>query len=120
MKRVLIGAAAALLPATAFAADFSGDWTINFSVNNNPATVNCTIAQSGNTLSGHCLPKMPNAQPSDLKGMVDGSTARWSYDVVFNGNPGHVGYEAKMTSPTAMSGTLSLAGTPTKFTGTKQ
>jgi hypothetical protein len=120
MKRVLIGAAAALFPATAFAADFSGDWTINFSVNNNPATVNCTIAQSGNTLSGHCLPKMPNAQPSDLKGMVDGSTAKWSYDVVFNGNPGHVGYEAKMTSPTAMSGTLSLAGTPTEFTGTKQ
>jgi hypothetical protein len=120
MKRVLIVAAVTLMPGVAFAADFSGDWKIDFAVNNNPAVVNCTIAQSGEALTGHCIPKMNNAQPSDLKGTVDGSSAKWGYDVVFNGNPGHVGFEAKMDSPTAISGTLSLAGNPTPFTGTKQ
>jgi hypothetical protein len=120
MKKAVIVAAAMLMPGAALAADFSGDWKINFAVNNNPAEVNCTIAQSGSALSGHCLPKIPNAQPSDLTGTVDGSNAKWSYDVVFNNKPGHVGYEAKMDSPTAISGTLLLAGNPTPFTGAKQ
>lgn len=120
MKRALIVVAVVIAPSVALAADFSGDWKIDFKVNNNPGVVDCMITQSGQELAGQCTPKLPNPEASDLKGTVDGSTAKWSYDVVFNGKPGHVGFEAKMDSPTAISGTLSLAGAPTPFTGTKQ
>jgi hypothetical protein len=119
MKIVLFAAAAMLVPRVALGADFSGDWKIDFSVNGNPAHVACTMMQSGDALSGHCLPAMPNAQPSDLTGRVDGSSAKWSYDVVFNGNKNHVTYDATMTSPTAISGQLMLGQTPTAFTGTR-
>ena len=124
MRKIWLGAVVALASSVAataaIAADFSGDWKISFAVGGNPATVNCSIKQMSMALSGHCLPVMQNAMPSDLMGTVDGSMAKWSYDVVFNGKPGHVGYEAKMTSDSTMSGTLSLAGTPTPFTAEKQ
>ena len=120
MKKIVIVAAVLFAPGVAYAADFSGDWSIDFKVGENPGHVDCTMMQSGNTLSGHCLPKIPNAQPSDLSGMVDGSSAKWSYDVVFNGNTNHVSYEADMASPTSISGNLMLGTMPTAFTGTKQ
>jgi len=124
MKAILTFAIAALVLSfganAASAADFSGKWKIEFSVNNTPATVDCTLDQSGNSLSGQCIPVMDKATASDLMGAVDGSSAKWGYDVVFNGNPGHVGYEAKMTSPTTMSGTLMLSGNPSPFKAEKQ
>ncbi len=124
MKRMVFGAAAALAMMTAAlavrAADFSGDWKISFSVGGKPATVNCSMMQMASNLHGRCLPVMQNGTPSDLMGTVDGSNATWSYDVVFNGKPGHVGYEASLTSETTMSGTLSLAGKPTPFKAEKQ
>jgi len=124
MRTFWLGALVALVPSlvasAALAADFSGDWKISFSVGGNPATVDCKITQAGSDLSGRCLPVMQNAMPSDLTGTVDGSSAKWSYDVVFKGKPGHVGYEGKMTSDTTMSGTLNLAGSPTSFSAEKQ
>jgi len=124
MRKIWLGALVALSSSlvanAALAADFSGNWKISFSVGGNPATVNCMMMQKGSDLSGHCLPVMQNAMPSDLKGMVDGSDAKWSYDVVFNGKPGHVGYEGKLTSNATMSGTLNLSGSPTSFTAEKQ
>ena len=124
MRKIWFGAVVALASAVAataaMAADFSGDWKISFSVGGNPATVDCMIKQMSAALSGHCLPVMQNAMPSDLMGTADGSMAKWSYDVVFNGKPGHVGYEGKLTSDSTMSGTLNLSGTSTPFTAEKQ
>ena len=103
----------------ALAADISGDWKIQSTVGATPIEVNCTLVQSANELSGICTPVMANAEPAELTGSVNGSSAKWDYDVVFNGNPGHVGFVADIISDYVMSGTLLLSGSPSPFTATK-
>ncbi len=121
MKRFLIAAALLLAPASALAADLSGAWKIDSSVGKTPITVNCTLVQTGKTLSGACTPAAGNAGPTAFSdGTVTGSTAAWGYDVVFAGKPGHVGFTADITSDTTMTGVLSLNGKPSPFTAAKQ
>jgi hypothetical protein len=120
MKTLSFAAAVAFLPSAAFGADLTGEWKISSSIGETPITVYCTLVQTGNELSGSCTPEMANAEPADLVGSVDETSAEWSYDVVFNGNPGHVAFSAETVSDEQMSGDLSLSGTPTKFTATKQ
>ena len=111
---------APLVAGKALAADISGDWKIESNLGDTPINVNCTLVQAEHELTGTCTPVMENAETSELAGIVDGATAEWSYDIVFNGNPGHVAFEAAIDSDAKMSGTLLLSGTPTKFTATKQ
>ncbi len=113
MKGLLLTAAVVLAPASAFAADLSGAWKIDSSVGKTPITVNCTLVQTGQTLSGACTPAAGNAGPTAFSdGTVSGSTAAWGYDVIFAGKPAHVGFTADITSDTTMTGVLSLAGKP--------
>jgi hypothetical protein len=42
------------------------------------------------------------------------------YDVVFNGNPGRVVYEAQIFANGTMTGQMFLSGNPAAFTATKQ
>jgi hypothetical protein len=98
------------------AADLTGDWTIESSIGDTPIMVHCTLIQSNDTLSGSCTPVMADPMPSELTGTVSDSGAEWGYDVVFNGNPGHVGFVAEAVSEDSMSGALDLSGTPTRFT----
>lgn len=120
MKIFLSIIATSLGPSVAFAADISGDWKIESNVGATPIEVNCTLVQSANVLSGTCTPVMENAEPAELVGSVNESSAKWDYDVVFNGNPGHVGFVADILSDRVMSGTLLLSGNPSPFTATKQ
>jgi hypothetical protein len=94
MKNALLVCAGSLVAAAAVAADLSGTWKIDSSVGDAPVVVQCTLAQAGNALSGSCRPQVDGIPPSDLVGVVDGSRAKWGYDVVFNDNPGRVDYEA--------------------------
>lgn len=101
--------------------DLSGNWQIQSSVGGEiPITVNCTLIQEGADLSGTCTPVMENPQPSELAGTVEGNTASWGYDVVFNGNPGRVDFMADELSGTTMKGTLSLSGTEAPFEAVKE
>jgi hypothetical protein len=111
---------ASLVTGAAFAADISGDWKIEANLGETPITVNCTLIQTDDELTGSCVPVMDNPEPAELAGTVEGSRAHWDYDVVFNGNPGHVAYDAEIESDTEMSGTLTLSGTPLEFTARKQ
>ena len=97
--------------------NLSGDWVISSSVGGQiPITVYCTLVQSGRSLSGTCTPEMENPESSALTGSVSASSAQWGYDVVFNGNPGTVSFEADTISTSAMSGTLDLSGTTADVT----
>jgi hypothetical protein len=118
MKIVPLAAFAALVSAPALSADFSGTWNISSKVGENPVSIVCTLAQKGDALTGTCKPAQ--FDPSDTKGAVSGSSAKWGYDVVFNGNQNHVEYEATMGADGKLSGTLHLGQMPTPFTAEKQ
>ena len=121
MRALLIAAALLPVPAAAFAADLSGQWKIDSSVGTTPITVNCTLAQSGQTLSGACTPAAGNSGPTSFSdGTVDGPKVAWGYDVTFAGKPAHVGFTADITSDTTMTGVLSLNGKPSPFTAAKR
>ena len=95
MKLATLIAMGALVPGAAWAADFSGTWRIDNLFNGASAIITCTLVQAGNALSGSCKPEIPGIAASDLTGTVDGSSAKWGYDVVFNGNPARVDYVAR-------------------------
>src|SRR5690606_32297583 len=98
--------------------DIAGAWRISSSVGAEgpKITVHCTLVQDRSTLSGSCTPEMANAEASALRGSLTTSTARWGYDVVFNGNPGRVDFVASALGSETLSGTLSLSGTMAPFT----
>ncbi len=120
MKSILLAAALLMAPGLALAADLSGAWTVSSSVGTTPITVNCTLVQKGEALTGSCAPgTAPNA-PVAFTGSVKGSHASWGYDVTFRDQPGHVGFEADASSKSAMAGVLSLNGRPSPFKATKK
>ena len=117
---LLLAAALVLAPGLALAQDLSGAWTISSSVGTTPITVNCTLVQMGEALSGSCAPATGTAGPTALTGTVTGPHASWGYDVTFRGQPAHVGYEADVTADGAMTGVLKLSGKPSPFTAKRQ
>jgi hypothetical protein len=114
---VIVCSGAALIGRVALADDFSGHWTISSKVGENPVTIECDLAQKGDALTGRCQPA--NFDPSEIVGTVDGSSAKWGYDVVFNGNENHVEYEAALAVGGSLSGTLHLGPMPTPFTAVR-
>ena len=117
--RACAGAAiGVLLAATAVAAEFAGTWSISSKVGENPVTILCTLVQRADALSGTCKPQ--GFEPSEIEGKVMGSSARWGYDVVFNGNRNHVEYEASLSADGTLAGTLHLGAMPVVFTATRQ
>lgn len=118
MRSIIV--AAMFVAGPAFTADLNGNWAFEARLGETPIFVNCTLIHSGNQLTGTCTPVIDNPETSDLTGAVDGSMARWEYDVLFNGNPGHVAFDAEVESDILMKGTLDLSGTPVPFTGTKK
>jgi len=118
MKLAPLAIMAAVSSAPALAADFSGTWNISSKVGDNPVAIVCTLAQKGDALTGTCKPAQFDA--SETKGTVSGSSAKWGYDVVFNGNQNHVEYEATLGADGKLSGTLHLGPMPTPFTAARQ
>ena len=120
MKRKWLVAVAALAPSAAWAADFSGTWRIDNLFNGASAIIICTLVQDGDALSGSCKPDIPGIAPSDLSGTVDGSSAKWGYDVVFNGNAARVDYVAELAADGTLEGNVLRNGTPSPITAVKQ
>ena len=120
MKLAKLVALVALAPGAAWAADFSGTWRIDNVFNDASAIITCTLVQAGNALSGSCKPEVPGIAASDLTGTVDGSNAKWGYDVVFNGNPARVDYVAELAADGSLKGDLLRNGSPSPITARKQ
>ena len=111
---------AALVPGAAWAADFSGTWKIDNLFNGSFAIITCTLVQMGNALSGSCKPEIPGIPGTELSGTVDGSSAKWGYDVVFNGNPARVDYVAELAADGTLKGNVLRNGSPSPITAIKQ
>jgi hypothetical protein len=112
--------AAAFIPVLASAADFSGTWKLDNTFNGKISSIHCTIVQSGDTLSGSCKPDLPGMEASKLTGSVKGSTAKWGYDLVFNGKPARVDYEATLAADGSLSGNLLRNGGASPIKGARQ
>jgi ketosteroid isomerase-like protein len=102
--------------------DISGAWLIHSRVGTEgpEISVHCTLVQDRSSLSGTCTPEMENPEASELRGSLTTSTARWGYDVVFNGNPGRVDFVATSLAGDALAGNLSLSGTQAAFTAERE
>jgi hypothetical protein len=120
MKPAYFIAAAALVPALAGAADFSGTWTLDNTFNGSVSAIHCTLVQSGDALSGSCKPDLPGMEASKLTGTVKGSTAQWGYDLVFNGRPARVDYEVALSADGTLTGKLLRNGSGSPITGRRQ
>ena len=120
MKRRYIFAAAAFAPAFAAAADFSGTWKLDNTFNGKVSVIHCTLAQSGAALTGSCKPDIPGMAAANLTGTVKGATARWGYDLQFNGKPARVDYEATLAADGSLSGNVLRNGSPSPIAGVRQ
>jgi hypothetical protein len=120
MKTLLaVAAIAVLAPSLAAAADLSGAWKIKTDAGGMELVISCKLAQAGAALSGTCgLDGDPGA-PSALTGSVDGSKAKWAYDVTFQDMMFHVVFAGE-AKDSAMSGTMDVAGMASPFTAAKQ
>lgn len=120
MKRMLFAAIIAFAPALASAADFSGTWKLDNEFNGRVSAVFCTLVQEKDELTGSCRPDIEGMEASKLKGTVKGSTAKWGYDLVFNGQPARVDYEVALAPDGSLSGKLLRNGSDSPIKGTRQ
>jgi hypothetical protein len=120
MKKLLATVAIAVLaPSFAAAADLSGTWKIKTDAGGMDLIIDCKVAQAGGALTGTCgLDGAPDA-PSPFTGSVDGTKAKWAYDVTFQDMMFHVAFAGDVKD-SAMSGTMDVAGMASPFTATKQ
>ena len=76
--------------------------------------------------SGQCADRQLQAGDSRHRGLgastgtVDGSSAKWGYDVVFNGNAARVDYVAELAADGTLKGNLLRNGSPSPITAVKQ
>jgi hypothetical protein len=120
MKLAQLMLVAALVPAAAYAADFSGTWRIDNVFNGASAIITCTLVQTNDALNGSCKPEIPGIAASELTGTVDGASAKWGYDVVFNGNAARVDYVASLRPDGTLTGNVLRNGSPSPLTAVKQ
>ena len=64
--------------------------------------------------------RSPVSRGRSLTGTVDGSNAKWGYDVVFNGTPARVDYVAELAADGTLKGNVLRNGSPSPITAVKQ
>ena len=118
MNRIALACALLLAASGALGADFAGAWNITATIGGNPSAIRCTLAQKADALTGACKPAQ--FDPSEVLGSVAGASAKWGYDVVFNGNKNHVEYEAVLGADGKLTGMLHLGPMPVPFTAIRE
>jgi hypothetical protein len=118
VHRIALGCALLLIADSALAAGFGGRWKIAATIGGNPSEIRCTLVQKRHKLTGTCKPAQ--FDPSEVTGTVTGANAKWSYDVLFNGNKNHVEYEAVLGADGKLAGTLHLGSMPVQFTAVRE
>jgi hypothetical protein len=119
-KLCLFAAVAAMAPAAASAANVTGAWKLDVDVGGQAVPVACNFTQNGTALTGTCHRSDTDEKAAAVTGTVDGSAAKFAYDIAFQDMPLHIAYTATLASDTAMSGSLDVAGQTGSFKGAKQ
>ena len=118
MKRLLaIAAILAVAPAMALAADLSGAWKLDLSVQGQTSTVSCAFTQTGNSISGPCVGA---GGSHDATGTIDGDKVVFAYDTTIQGQPLKVTFTAEMQADGTLKGNADIGGMmAAPFTGKK-
>jgi len=119
MKRLLIAAAFAFAPASVFAADMSGTWTIHGDIGGSIQwTSACTLAQGADgKLSGTC--KGTQNEDAAASGQATATTVELAYDTTYQGSPVHLDYKGDIQPDGTAKGTVDTGGPAGTFTLTK-
>jgi hypothetical protein len=118
MKLKYFAAVAAFVPALAAAADFAGTWKLENTFNGKVSVVHCTLVQAADALTGSCKPD--GMEATKLTGTVKGSNAKWGYDLVFNGKPARVDFEATLAADGSLTGNLLRNGSGSPIKGVRE
>jgi hypothetical protein len=118
MKLRYFVALATFAPALAAAADFGGTWKLENTFNGKVSVVHCTLVQAADALTGSCKPDGMEATP--LTGKVTGSNAKWGYELVFNGKPARVDFEATLAADGSITGNLLRNGSGSPIKGMRE
>lgn len=120
MKHRMIALAGVLLGLTAApaAAEFTGLWTVEATVDGTPKSISCMLLQTGSALTGTC--QSQGAGASELSGEVDGAVARWQYDQPANGDTDTVEYEAELESDGRLRGSRTAADSDATFVASRR
>jgi hypothetical protein len=104
----------------AFAADFSGVWKVDGSIEDHPITPTCTLKQSDNLITGSCTLDADHA--ADVTGEVKEKQLTWRYKVEYQGTTYTLTYVGSLDSETSIKGSVSAdpSDTDGDFTAKKQ
>lgn len=122
MKTLMVTAAAAalLIPGVSNAADLSGAWKLDLQIAGMEYHATCQMKEDGTALSGTCSGTDADPKPVAMTGAVDGSSAKFAYDITYNGSPMHVAYTGNVKSDTTMDGSVDVQIAQGTFTAVKQ
>jgi hypothetical protein len=117
MRNFLLLLIVSVFPAVA--ADITGKWSIDGSMNGNPISFDCTFEQKEHTVTGSCK---GYDLASPVTGAVSGEGIRFSIVYNFAGVPYTCTYTGRLTSDTELKGSVTVAGidgSRGEFTGKK-
>jgi len=119
MKTIMFFLLLSAVPAVA--ADMTGVWNVDGSVEDHPVTPVCTLKQAGAKLTGSCKFDEEHAA-SDVAGEVKGKEVSWKFTVEYQGTQYTLTFTGTMDSDRSIKGSISVdpSGSDGDFTAKKQ
>jgi len=118
MKTIMFFLLLSAVPAVA--ADITGVWNVDGSVEDHPVTPVCTLKQAGTKLSGSC--KFDEDHASDVTGEVKAKEVSWKFTVEYQGTQYTLTFTGTLDTDNAIKGSISVdpSGSDGDFTAKKQ
>jgi hypothetical protein len=104
----------------AFAADFSGVWKVDGSIQDHPITPTCTLKQADNLITGTCT--LDADHTADVTGEVKEKHVTWRYKLDYQGTTYTLTYAGSLDTDNSLKGSVSAdpSDTDGDFTAKKQ
>jgi hypothetical protein len=104
----------------AFAADFSGVWKVDGSIQDHPITPTCTLKQADNLVTGTCT--LDADHTADVTGEVKEKHVTWRYKLDYQGTTYTLTYVGSLDTDSSIKGSVSAdpSDTDGDFTAKKQ
>jgi len=118
MKTIMFFLLLSAVPAAA--ADITGVWNVDGSVEDHPVTPVCTLKQASGKVSGSC--KFDEDHSSDVTGEVKGKEVSWKFTVEYQGTQYTLTFTGTLDSDSSIKGSISVdpSGSDGDFTAKKQ
>lgn len=88
------------------AADISGVWKVDGSVEDHPVTPTCTLKQAAGKVSGSCV--FEEQKPSEVTGEVNANQITWKFTVEYEGTDYTLTFAGKLDADNTIKGTITV------------